>query len=256
MKILIPLAVLSILLAACNKKVEDKKADITYVMTNFRVESAGGCQSDTLRCASYEVNYPEFSGLDSAVERILRRHIEATVSMGNPEVEGKSMKEIGEGFIAEYDDFLKEMPDASGGWYYSADAKAETVTDTLISLSVHNEYYTGGAHGGADTYFVNIHPKTGAAFTLDNLLKVGYQEPLTKLGEEEFRRVREMPDTASLNENYFEFPDDKFQLNQNYGFKKEGIVFFYNSYEIAPYAAGPTEIVIPFEKVREWIKNQ
>ena len=64
----------------------------------------------------------------------------------------------------------------------------------------------------------------------------------------------ELPDTASLNENYYEFPDDKFQLNQNYGFRKDGIVFYYNNYEIAPYAAGPTEVVIPYESVRTWIK--
>ena len=254
MKDLFLVSLATIILVSCGKMADNKKPEVSYESKNFRVESNGGCKSDTLQCASYEVTYPEFSGLDSTVERKLRREMDATVSMGNPEAEGKTMKQIGEEFIQEYEDFKKEMPDGAGGWYYNADVSAEVVTDTLISLTVAEDYFTGGAHGGSGIYFININPTTGAEFTLDNLLKSGYQEPLTKIGDEVFRKVREIPDTASLSENYFEFADDKFQLNQNYGFRKEGIVFYYNSYEIAPYAAGPTEVLIPYERVREWIR--
>jgi hypothetical protein len=89
---------------------------------------------------------------------------------------------------------------------------------------------------------------------LDNFFKPGYNDVLTNLGNKIFRQARQLADTASLSDNYFEFPEDKFQLNKNYGFKKEGIVFFYNSYEIAPYAAGPTEVVIPYEELKEWVR--
>jgi hypothetical protein len=255
MKDLACVSLFALILVSCGKKAEDKKADIAYVMKNFRVESSAGCTSDTLQCASYEINYPEFSGLDSLAEKKIRRKMEATVSMGNPEAKGKSMKQLAEDFIQEYEDFKKEMPDAaSGGWYYNAVVSVEVLTDTLISMTVQQDYYTGGAHGGMETYFINVNPGTGAEFTLDNLLKSGYQKPLAAIGEQVFRQVKEIPDTASLNENYFEFPDDTFALNKNYGFRKEGIVFYYNNYEIAPYAAGPTEVVIPYETVREWIK--
>jgi hypothetical protein len=146
------------------------------------------------------------------------------------------------------------MPDLVSGWYYSARVNVDVLVDTLISLSVEEEYYTGGAHGGHGTYFINLSPGTGDAYTLDRFLKEGYQEPLRLLGEQVFRDVRSIPDSASLVENSFEFPGDRFQLNQNYGFMKEGIAFFYNSYEIAPYAAGPTEVLIPYEMLREWIR--
>ena len=254
MKNLLCVLLFATILVSCDKKAAEKKSDVSFKMKNFRVESSSGCASDTLQCASYEVNYPEFSGLDSAVAKKIRREVDATVSMGNPEAVGKSMKQIGEEFVSDYEDFKKEMPDAPGGWYYKSDVSVDLVTDTLISLTVSEDYFTGGAHGGSGTYFINVNPVTGAEFTLDNLFKPGYIEPLTKAGEEIFRRTREVPDTASLNENYFEFPDDKFQLNQNYGFTKDGIVFYYNNYEIAPYAAGPTEVLIPYERIRGWIK--
>lgn len=243
-----------IVFISCDKKAEVKSGTVSYEMKNFRVESKGGCKSDTLQCASYEVSYPEFTGLDSLVVKKIQREITGTVSMGNPEAEGKTMRQIGDEFVQEYEDFKNEGPDSGAGWYYNATSNVEVLTDTLISISVTQDYYTGGAHGGAETYFININPSTGAAFTLDNLLKTGYQESLNQVGEEVFRKVRELPDTVSLNENYFEFADDIFQLNQNYGFTKEGIVFYYNNYEIAPYAAGPTEVLIPYERIRKLIK--
>lgn len=164
------------------------------------------------------------------------------------------MKEIAEGFIEDYLNFSSEIPDAASGWHYSAEIAVEVLTDTLLSLSTAEEFYTGGAHGGNGMYFININPVTGADFTLSNLLKPGYEGALTTLGEKIFRSVRELPDTSSLSENYFEFPDDKFALNQNYGFTTEGIVFYYNSYEIAPYASGPTRVLIPYSEIKEWVK--
>jgi hypothetical protein len=244
-------------LISCGKPPQESPdASVSYDIKNFRVESKGGCQPDTTSCAYYEVNYPVFTGLDSTVTKRLQQEIDAAVSMGNPEVAGKSMPQIADEFIRSYEDFKKEIPAEGSGWSYKANIHVAVLTDTLLSLSVEEVYYTGGAHGGAGTYFINIKPSTGEKYTLEDLLKPGFKEPLTIEGERIFRNVRALPDTASFQDNGFEFPDDKFVLSQNYGFDKKGIVFYYNSYEIAPYAAGPTEVVIPYEVIRNWLKPQ
>lgn len=253
-KSLIYLLLFSLLFCACVKPTDNRNPRISFEIKNFRVESASGCTSDTMQCAYYEVNYPEFNGLDSSVNQSLVRRIDAAVSMGNPEAQGESMRQIGESFVQDFVNFSKEIEDVTGGWYYRADVNTEVVTDTLLSLSVVEEYFTGGAHGGHGTFFINIDPRSGADFTLSNLLRPGYEEALTRLGESSFRKVRELPDTASLMENYFEFLDDKFSLNQNYGFKSDGIVFYYNNYEIAAYAAGPTEVFIPYSELKAWLR--
>jgi len=255
MRSLFFVATLVTVLFACSKKQERKEKAVTFENKTFRVESQGGCTADTLQCAFYEVTYPVFAGLDTAVTAILKRSIDASVSMGNPEAEGKTMEQIGAGFIQDYEDFRKEMPEVPGGWNYKAEVTVETLVDSLLSLSVREEYYTGGAHGGYGVYYINLNPRTGKEFTLDNLFKHGYEGALAKAGEKAFRQARHLADTASLNGNYFEFPDDKFQLNRNYGFKKEGVVFYYNSYEIAAYAAGPTEVLIPYEEIKDWLKQ-
>jgi hypothetical protein len=243
-----------VLLFSCTKT-EEKVAPISFETKTFRIESKGGCKSDTLQCAYFEVIYPEFTGLDTSVVKVIKQKIDAAVSMGNPESQGQNMRTIGEIFIQDYDDFKSEIPDAFGGWHYTANVSVEVLTDTLLSLSVNDEYYTGGAHGGSGVYFINVNPKTGAEFTLDNLLHADYHDPLTQVGDKIFRQSKQLADTASLIDNYFEFPEDKFELNKNYGFKKDGIVFYYNNYEIAPYAAGPTEVLIPYNEIKDLIKK-
>jgi hypothetical protein len=254
MRHLVPAVALALIAVACTKKGEKTERVITFQNKTFRVESPGGCKTDSLQCAFYEVTYPIFTGLDTAVAIQLKRDIDGTVSMGNPEAEGKAMEQIGAEFVQDYEDFRKESPDVPGGWYYKGHVTVETLIDTLLSLSVHEEYYAGAAHGSYGVYYINVNPRTGAEFTLGHLLRRGYQEALLKAGEKAFRHVRNLADTASLNANYFEFTDDKFQLNQNYGFKKEGIVFYYNNYEIAAFATGPTEILIPYEEIKDWLK--
>jgi hypothetical protein len=238
----------------CQKKEEHKPLAVTYELTNFRIESEGGCRTDSAVCAHYEVSYPIFKGLDSAVVQTLMKRIDASVSMGNPEAQGESMQTIGKSFITDFSDFRKEMPDYAMGWYYAARVDVEVLTDTLLSLSVDEEYFTGGAHGGSGRYFINIDPRTGADFTLDNFLKDGQNSALRSIGERLFRREQELADTASLQANMFEFPNDQFELTRNYGFTKEGIEFYYNSYEIAPYAMGPSQVLIPYDTLRALIK--
>ncbi|MEJ7645389.1 MAG: DUF3298 domain-containing protein [Chryseolinea sp.] len=247
---------LGLFFVACSKKDEVKKTEISYEMKNFKVESAGGCKADSLSCAYYEVSYPVFNGLDTAVTRIIAREIDASVAMGNPEAEGETMKQIGEGFIRDFQEFKTEMEDQPMGWHYKGIVDVGVVTDTLLSLSVTEEYYTGGAHGGYGKYFINLRPGTGETFTLDNYLKSGFEQPVTKIAEGMFRKIRDLADTASLTENMFEFPEGQFVLNKNYGFTKDGVVFYYNSYEIASYAAGPTEVLVPYEALKEWRREE
>ena len=42
---------------------------------------------------------------------------------------------------------------------------------------------------------------------------------------------------------------DEVNPNNNFFFTAEGMVYLYNQYEIAPYAAGQIEICLPYEKV-------
>lgn len=247
-----------VLLFSCNKKTEERSTrTIGYTMKNFNLESAVGCASDTVPCASYTVDYPEFSGLDSAVLKKIAHKIDSVVTEGYSEGLPQTFRETAPVFIQQYEDYKTEMTTMEGpaqGWSFHALIKVELIGDTLISLSVTRDEYTGGAHPNASTVYININPANGNSITLEDVLKPGFEDVLTKAGEKGFRKFHELPDTASFQYNDFEFENNRFQLSGNYGFTKNGIVFYYNSYDVAPYAMGPTEVIIPYEEVKDWLR--
>ncbi len=257
MKYLIPAFVLSVLLYSCNSntKKEEKKVEIKYEMKTFRLESKGGCDTDSLSCAYYEINYPVFSGLSQTVLDSLSIEIAKSVSTGNPEIDSLSFQKDGEVFISEFESFVSESPDIPMGWSFNAKVDVSIIGDSLISLVATNESFAGGAHGSYGTYFINVDPKTGKRIILSDMLKPGYEAALLKAGEEEFRKALELSDSVTYSDAGYEFPNDVFQLNDNYGFTKEGIRFVFNIYEVGPYVLGAQDFVIPYEKIKDWLKR-
>jgi hypothetical protein len=236
------------LATACGKLKEEPLV-VDFVMKDFKKQTAGGCNGDSI-CVSFEVQYPEFVGLDTAVRASITERVNYILN-GSQE-EPKSLEEMGNDFIKDFESFIKEMPGYDLGWYFRGQVKVLISSDTLISLQVDTESFTGGVHPSYTTNFVNVEPKTGTAFLLDAMLRPGYKDELNRLGEEDLRGQLELADTDSLAMP--ELADGKFQLNDNYGFRKEGIVFYFNDYEVGSFAEGPIEILIPYETIQEWKK--
>jgi len=49
--------------------------------------------------------------------------------------------------------------------------------------------------------------------------------------------------------------ENKIAYNDNFAVTKEGLKFYYNNYEIAPYASGPTEILITYSELNDLISK-
>jgi len=241
------LLVVAAIVAGCSQLRESP--DIALETRTFRVESSRGCVSDTMACASFEINYPVFERLDTSIQISINDRIASLLSSG-PAGTPKTFQSLGDDFVGDFKAFTAENPEFGFGWYFNADVSALIASDTLISLQVDTETFTGGAHGSYTTRFVNVEPMTGTAYLLDAFLKVGYQDELRRLAYEDMERQR---DTAELSQEP-RLTGESLELNDNYGFRKEGIVFFFNAYEIGSYAEGPTEILIPYEKLTGWIK--
>ncbi len=240
-----------LIVSSCSK---GPKEELTAVeMKQFLAESTPGCNADSMACARFEVNYPEFPGLDPIVEIKLQERFAVAISGGEKST-AKSMEAEGKEFIDDYNDFKKQTPDYTVGWYRDVSITLLLFNDSLLSLQLTDESYAGGAHGNYALTFMNVRPGTGAPFLLTDFLKPGYESELNRMGEEVFRKNRDLPDTASFEFNGYTFDGNHFALNENYGFSQEGISFYFNSYEIAPYALGPTEVLIPYDRIREWIK--
>nr|MCU0409966.1 RsiV family protein [Bacteroidales bacterium] len=83
----------------------------------------------------------------------------------------------------------------------------------------------------------------------------GYENELNNTAEKIFRAEKQLSPDANLESEGFWFEGNKFYLNKNFGIKNDGLVFYFNSYEIAPYAMGPTEIKIPYATIKKLVLN-
>jgi hypothetical protein len=242
------------LLAACSAPKEETTPAFSYEYKTIRTESLGGCNQPLFPCASFEVSWPEFDQMNSSVKATLSDRINYAVAYDDPDADDFSLQQMADAFVRDFNSFQNEFPENQFSWYFKSHVEILSNTQTILSLSAVTEHYTGGAHGNRTVYFININPENGEDITLNSVFKTGYESALRSEAEKAFRKARELDEYQDLTEAGFEFPEGKFELNSNYGFGSNGIVFCFNAYEIAPYAMGPTEFTVPWSALKEYRK--
>jgi hypothetical protein len=124
----------------------------------------------------------------------------------------------------------------------------------LLCLRLFHTEYTGGAHGNHGAAHVTFDLATGKEVTLDDLLKPGVKDELTRLAEAALREEYGLKPSDSLSDEGPLF-EDKFELNDNWFVTPAGLGFSYSPYEIGPYAAGFIEPLIPFARLKDLLKD-
>ncbi len=123
------------------------------------------------------------------------------------------------------------------------------LNDRILTLEQGFYDYAGGAHGFGGIVFANLDIKSRKALKLSSLFTSVGLKQLPRLLEEQFRKDQKLKPGQSLEdgglfENKIKEATDNFYLTQ------KGVGFYYQQYEIAPYAAGPIEIYLPFSKIK------
>ena len=125
----------------------------------------------------------------------------------------------------------------------------------ILSYCVARYVYTGGAHGSNFRQFVNYNLQTGEQIDEEQLFAENYQEPLTQLL---LQYMVEQNDEIALIQDLQEagYNVDDIHPNDNFYLAEEGITYVFNPYDIAPYALGETEILIPWSALQNILKPE
>ncbi|AMR33021.1 hypothetical protein A0256_17145 [Mucilaginibacter sp. PAMC 26640] len=208
-----------------------------------------GDKADSL-CSSVKLTFPVFKGQRALNDSIARKLTGMFVMQGKPD---SSIQEMTRNFLKSYTSFKKSNPKSQMFYTLNSYAKIIDQDSALVALEYGGYTFQGGAHGSSFTGFLNWNPKANKQITIDEILIDGYKAQLNKAAERIFRKDEKLKDTSSLARDYF-FKDNKFALNENYLLTPIGIRFVYNQYEIKPYAAGQTEIIIPYADIKTLIR--
>ena len=220
-----------------------------------------GCDADG-PCARVALTIPTFPEARPQLQDALHRHVvdlaELELGPADGALDADLLQELSarlaHAFLEDYRDFVADFPDPSAGWFLERWVEVEAASPDFLTLGMRELWYTGGAHSNGRARYRTLDAATGAELSLPELLRPGFEEPLRLAGERAFRTARELEETDDLAAaGFFESTAGRFALNENFAPTVEGLAFHYDAYEIAAYAAGPTDLVIPWEEITDLI---
>jgi hypothetical protein len=245
-------AITFVFITACNFKPQKAKPNITKdtLAYTYKVvkERAADCgKKPDSSCTTAQIKYPVFADQaalnDTVNNRLLNLFLPGNKEANSPEAQAK-------GFIAGYETY-KKHDKRNISFNLATYAKVLRQDSSLATVEYGGYSFAGGAHGSSLTLFLNWDTKASKVITLDDI--VTSKEQLTAIAEKIFRKNENLKDTSSLKRDYF-FKGGKFALNNNYLISPVGLRFLYNQYEIKPYAAGTTDLFLPYAQIKSLLK--
>lgn len=241
--------------SACTQTGDKKRNDaivdtLSYTYKTYKLASSNIVDNDGKKDTTYyKASYPSFSRND--INELVSKQFITNI---NPDTQYNSIEEEGKAFIANFDDFIK-MDEYPRAWYSEMKAQVTQNTKNFLAISLDLNNYTGGAHGNYAILYLNYDPVKKDTLSLHDIIPETKYTHLTKVGEEIFRKQEGLSADQPLGDAYF-FEENNFHLNSNFTLTPKGLLFLYNVYEIKPYAAGSTELLIPYQSIDSLLTDQ
>ena len=252
------LACCACMLCSCSKNGSSNENELKYEIIHLEKQSEG-CDSLTQdNCAKIKYDFPRITSFDNEkVKEKINKSINELFSMNeNADPDSINFEEEMNSFISDYEEFTKEFPESFQSWFIEKSSDVKLNKGNIFSIDYTEYSYTGGAHANTMVEFRNYKLSDGDEITLDEIITPVNQKELTKIGEVEFRKVKELTAEADLGQAGFWFENNEFYLNDNFLITDSSLVFYYNDYEITAYAYGPTELIIPYSKIKTLIDDK
>ena len=261
--------VLAILCLASCSQLTDKNQDTALAATQeaalqFKTQlmerSSPGCATDSTMCAKVSINYPEAVGgktaLRDSINDFVQERLRKLALDFNPDASttgGSNAAEfLATFFLSQHEQLTEDFADSvqipASVARWELEVKGEPLLNSgkATSLQLQVYYYTGGAHPnyyrvlqsfGADGEKLAV-----SGMVTDTLA-------LMQLAEQEFRKVKEVVGDKPLAEAGLFIEGDLLPLPQNVALTPDGLLLYYNPYEIGPWAFGDTEVLLRYEQL-------
>jgi hypothetical protein len=162
---------------------------------------------------------------------------------------------IASGLIEQYADLTQEFTDYRLPWTFERSCAVSLDTCGIISVRFEESSFLGGAHGLHIVRLASFDASSGRRLTYADMFRSGYESAFAGIAEKEFRLARSVPDSQSLSAAGFWVEEGKFEPSGNFCVGKEGLVLYYNPYEIAPYVMGPTEVHVSYTSLKGILRS-
>lgn len=260
LKVVLLLCSLTIIFVSCNSDnsnnsslEQNKKLKIEKISIE---KKNGDCEKkNSKNCVMIKIEFPKLTQKqnENAVNKINENIRLQLLQPILDEGEYNSLDSLISSIFDEYNSVIKEYPESGQNWEIERLMKIKTQTDNILSIEYSDYSFLGGAHPNNFVSYSNYYLATGEEIPLDECFQKDYENQLNSIAEKIFKQQKKLSMDSDLSSAGYWFDEDKFELNDNFAVLKNGLLFYFNSYEIAPYALGPTELVIPYSEIDQLI---
>lgn len=258
MKRLFTLALGAVMLASCTT---DEGGQLAFETLSTSREVALEKTDGSPKC-KVNISLHYMNGKDKKAETINDAITDRLFDM-----RGISVKQATDSFANEYiREYLKAMwplykedrnDQAKRSWYeyhYDISTEVKEGRSGITVYIISSEYYEGGEHGIEQQFVMNFDNKTGQPMGLGDIFVPGYENSLNDILLKALEKKTDTGNVTELQELGYLCSTEIFAPD-NFIVGKDGITFIYNVYEIAPYAKGRTELVIPYSDIDKLLKK-
>ncbi|QBA65208.1 DUF3298 and DUF4163 domain-containing protein [Muriicola soli] len=243
MKFLKPLFVLSVV--AVFTSCEEESALVMEPV----VYTSAPCNS----CPEISISYPRILE-DTKLGRTVNDGIEAEIIellTFADSLEVDNLNEAVNSFSLGYSELKEVYPDETVPWEANINAEVSFENRRVLSIKLDSYLFTGGAHGYSASNFLNFDIEKGEEINTRELFRdlLAFRS----YAETKFREQEKIPADAPINSTGFMFERDTFYLPENIGLTPKGILLLYNQYEVASYADGQIQLLIPFKEAKKFV---
>lgn len=215
--------------------------------------------------AEVHIKYPELQCANNKLQKAVKQHISDFIEgilKDNMNAEdtarAKTIKTASKAFIRSCKsnilELRKEDPDMDEVWYCDIIGNIEMQSGNYFTLRFKYDSYTGGAHGNYGENYATFNIKTGERLHWSQILADSAK--FTKLAEARFKQVNGIALSKKLNaDEGFLFDNDQFVLSDNFGLTSQGLVVYYEPYQVAPYAFGATTLLFKYFEISDYLNT-
>jgi hypothetical protein len=204
-------------------------------------------------CPEVKISLPEAQGKSKialAVNNALAAEVISLLTFEDSLVVA-TLDEAIQSFRKGYEHIQRLYPDETPGWKAEIFADISYEDEHWLSVRVDTYTFTGGAHGYGSIRYLNFDKHKGTELKSWELFR--NRDRFEQFAETRFREQENIPENKPINSTGFMFEEDRFYLPDNIGLEEGGVKLLYNQYEVASYADGPIELMLPYADVKQFL---
>lgn len=142
---------------------------------------------------------------------------------------------------------IEEAGSRATPWQCSAGGRVIYANPNVLTFRCFFNYNKGDEIPVNTVRYISFNPLTGKVLTPNRVL--ADMNRVNQIAERKFRAQKKLSGRADLEDAGFRFENNRFSLDNNCGITDEGLVFYFNPGEIAPFSLGSTEIRISYNEL-------